>query len=178
MLAMALLVGASACNGDGDGEALETDGQEQPVMPEQGMDQESMATMQELQQIQQQLQPIQQQALQDEELATQLTSLQDRIEAAMREEDSDAVDRMESLQAEMASAQEAGDQERLQTLMMEGQAIQQEMQALQASVMERPGIRQAADEFEAASRARMIEIDPEAQQLLDRMDELIEDLPR
>lgn len=179
-LALTLLVAAAGCNDtdevDRDEEAAGAT--EQSVMPQPEMDPETMEQVMEIQEIQNQLQPAQQEALQDEELASRLEALQERIEAAMREQNPQAVERMNTLRDEMAAAQEAGDQERLQALMTEAQGIQEEVQALQASVLERPEIREQVEEFEAAYRERMIEIDPEAEPLLDRMDELIANLPQ
>lgn len=181
-LALALLVAATGCDrspetaetGENDAAPAAT---EQPGLPPE-MDPEVMMQLREIQEIQQQLEPIQQQALEDETLASQLQSLQQRVDTAMREESGEAMDRMESLQEEMQEAQAAGDQERMQALMTEGQGLQQELQATQAEVMARPEIQGPVEEFEAAHRARMIEIDPEAEELLDRFDELVAGLPQ
>lgn len=178
-LALTVLVGAAACDSSeevDDSEATDAAEQTETVMPQQEMDPEMMEHVMEIQQIQGRLEPIQQEALQDEELATRLEALQTRFESAMREENSDVVDRMERLQADMAAAQAAGDQERMQSLMMEAQGLQAEMQAVQAAVLERPEIREPVEEFEQAHRARMIEIDPEAKALLDRLDELMAEM--
>lgn len=184
-LFLAVLVGAAGCDRSPEtgeaGETGETDAApaatQQPGLPAE-MDPEMMQQLSELQEIQQQLEPIQQQALEDEALANQLEALQLRVATAMREESGESIDRMETLQAEMQDAQASGDQERLQALMAEGQGLQQELQAVQAEVLARPEIRGPVDEFEAAHRARMIEIDPEAEELLDRFDELVASLPR
>lgn len=179
-LILLVLTGAAACDrserADVNDEAA--GGAEQPVLPQQEMDPETMQQMMEIQQIRQELEPIQQEALQDEALASRLESIQLQIETAMRSEDSEVVDRMDRLRDEMARAQAAGDQERMQALMGDAEELQQEVQALQAAVFERPEIRQSVEEFEAANRARMIEIDPQAEALLDRMDELMAGLPR
>lgn len=179
-LSLMVLVGAAGCdrppeNGE---DAAAPAATEQPGMPQQEMDPEMMQQIMELQEIQQQLEPIQQEALQDEALASQLESLQLQVTTAMQEESGEALARMETLQEEMQEAQTAGDEERMQALMAEGQGLQQELQAVQAEVMARPEIRGPVDEFEAAHRARMIEIDPEAEELLDRFDELVASLPR
>lgn len=176
-LAILAMAGAVACDdtqGDPNGEAAAAE--QQQVTPQQQMDPDAAQQLMELQSIQQQLQPLQQQALEDEQLAAQLESIQTQVAMAMREENPEAVDRIEGLQEEMQAAQAAGDQQRMQALVTEAQGMQQEVQELQASVLEQPEIRQQVDEFEAAQRARMIEIDPEAEPLLDRMDEIIAEL--
>lgn len=180
MLALTVLVGATACDGseETDPNAGEADPAEETVAPQQQMDPETLEQVMEIQEIQQQLAPIQQEALEDEALADQFEALQVQVEAAMREENGEVVDRMERLQEEMAAAEAAGDQERMDAVMAEAQGAQQEMQALQAAVLERPEIRGPVEEFEAAHRARMVEIDPQVDSLLDRMDELIANLPQ
>jgi hypothetical protein len=175
-LAVMLLTGVAACDrsdGMSDADSASFD---EALMP-QGMDPATMQLVMEIQTIQQQLEPTQQAALQDEALASQLEVLQARVDAAMREENAEAVDRMERLRAELDEVAASGDQERMQMLMMEGQVLQQEMQVIQAAVFERPDIRGPIEEFEAAHRARMIQIDPEAGALIDRMEELIAQLP-
>lgn len=177
-LALAVLVTAAGCDGadDVDRDEDAPDASEQMMLPQQEMDPETMERVMEIQQIQAQLEPIQQQALQDEQLAGQLEALQTRIEAAMREENPELIDRMHELQNEMAAAQAAGDEERMQGLMMEAQGIQQQVQGVQAAVLERPAIREQVNEFDAAHRAAMIEVDPEAERLLERFDELVASL--
>jgi hypothetical protein len=176
-LAIMLLMGVAACDRSNDtGSNADAASFDEAFMPE--MDPEVMRLVMEIQMIQQQLEPTQQAALQDEALASQLEVLQARVDAAMRDESAETMDRMERLRADMDAAAATGDQGRMQALMMEGQGIQLEMQALQATVFERPDIRGPIEEFEAAHRARMIQIDPEAGALLDRLEALIAQLPR
>lgn len=186
-LALTILAGAVACDRPQDASPTDepdaaqqpTDQPDQSLMPQQQqVDPETMQQIQEIQQIQQQLEPIQQEALEDEALAAQLESLQARLTAAMRQENPEAMARLDSLQEEVMAAQSAGDQERMEALMVEGQGLQQEVQVIQAQVLQRPEISQSLDEFESAHRARMIEIDPDAGRLLDRFDELVASLPR
>lgn len=176
MLALTLSVGAAACDGTQEGESVEPGPDAQPGM-QQEMDPEAMGQMIEIQQIQQRLEPVSRQALQEEDLAEDMLAVQTRIEAAMREENAELVDRMESIRQELVAAQQSGDQEQVQEIMTNAQTVQAEFQALQAEVFEQPEIREAVEEFEAAHRQRMIEIDPEVEALLDRLDELVADLP-
>ena len=175
------LIATFALAGCGDGDDAPPppppadQGQAAP-MPGQDMDPEMMALMQEAQQLQERLGPLQQQALQDEELAGQRMDLQERVESAMREENAELIDRMEDLETEFMAAQQAGDQERLQQIGMEAQGLDMELQALQQSVFERPDIQEPLEAFEEAQRARMLELDPEAADLLDRMDEILDQL--
>lgn len=176
-LALILMVGAVACERpEAEDPEDAADLEEQLLMPQQEMDPEIMELIMEMQEIQQKLGPIQQQAMQDATLMSTLQDLQERIESGMRAENPTLMDRVDTFQSDMMAAQEAGDQERLQQMMMEAQGLQQEMQALQSHVLDQPDIRADVEAFEAAQRARMIEIDPEAEALLDRADEIMEAL--
>lgn len=148
--------------------------QAQPGAPgaQQGMDPEMMALMTEAQELQQRLAPIQEEAMQDEELSTQLEELRNRIESAMRDEAPGLFEQMEEFESEFMAAQEAGDQERAQEIGMEAQGVEMELQSAQQTVLARPEIDQAIQDFETAQRERMLEIDPEAGELMDRMDEI------
>lgn len=177
-LALTLLVGVVACD-DSDGVDREGAGEgasREMLMQQPEMDPETMARIQEIQQIQARLEPIQQEALEDPALAGQLEAIQERVETVMRAENSDLFARMDRLQEEIAEAQAGGDPEQMQELMMRAQGLQQEAQAAQAAVMQRPEIRGPVQEFEAAHRARMTEIDPEAGELLDRFELLVSQL--
>lgn len=182
-LALTALFGLSACSGDAEQDAFPdapgqeqmTPGQEQAA-PGQTMDPEAMALMMEAQQIQQELAPVREEAMQDEALAIRMSEIQESIETAMRTENPQAFERMEAFEADFVAAQEAGDQERVQEIGTEAQEVQMELQALQQSVLERPEIRDSIEEFEAAQRERMIEIDPEAGERMDRIDEILAEI--
>ncbi len=179
MLVLTLLT-AAACDSDGenDSEAADAAAEQPAGQGQMPMGAETMQQVMEVQQIQQRLEPISRQALQDEELASQLAELQARVQAAMREENPELVDRMEEFQEKMTAAQQASDQAALQNLRLGANGLQQEVQQLQAAVLERPEIRESIQEFEAAHRARMTEIDPEAEALIERLDEIVASQPR
>lgn len=176
-----VLLGTSACGGDTDTESAPADTDsaaeaEAPQQQQQQMDPETMALMGEAQELQQQLAPIQEEAMQDEALAAQLQELQERVQAAMRDENPELLERMDELEADFMAAQESGDQERVQEVGMEAQAVQGELQALQSAVLEDPELSASVQAFEDVQRERMIEIDPEAGELIDRLDEIFEQL--
>lgn len=178
-----VLLGTSACGGDTDTESApaDTDPAAEAEAPQQQqqqqqMDPEAMALMGEAQELQQQLAPIQEEAMQDEALAAQLQELQERVQAAMRDENPELLERMDELEADFMAAQESGDQERVQEVGMEAQTVQGELQALQSAVLEDPELSESVQAFEDAQRERMIEIDPEAGELIDRLDEIFEEL--
>ncbi|TVP77214.1 MAG: hypothetical protein EA352_04125 [Gemmatimonadales bacterium] len=140
------------------------------------MDEEMMALMTEAQELQQRIAPVQDEAMQDEELAARLTEIQQKVESAMDEEAPELMARMDELESEFMTAQEAGDQERQEELGMEFQQLQMELQTTQQSVLEREDIQADIQTFEDMQRERMIEIDPEAGEILDRIEEIYEQL--
>lgn len=168
----------TACGEQEDPEMTppEAGAEEGAPAPGDQMDPEMMELITEAQELEQRLAPIQQEAMEDENLASQLDDLQDRVEAAMREENPELVDRMDQLQADFIAAQEAGDQERAQEIGTEAQTVQAEFQALQQSVLSRQDISDSIEAFEDEQRARMIEIDPEVVEIMDRMDEIFAEL--
>lgn len=177
-LALTLMVGVTACE-DSDavnGEGAEAGASQEMLQQQPEMDAETMARIQEIQELQARLEPIQQEALQDPALASQLESIQERVETAMRAENAELFARMDRLQEEIAEAQAGGEPQQMQELMMRAQGLQQEAQAAQAAVLQRPEIQGPVEEFEAAHRARMVEIDPEAGELLDRFELLVAQL--
>lgn len=143
-----------------------------PDAQQQEMDPEMMEMMAEMQEIQQRLAPIQEEAMQDEALVSQVEDLQNRIETAMRSQAPELFEQMEEFEAEFMAAQEAGDQERAQEIGMEAQQVEMELQAIQQNVLADPEIEESIDAFETAQRERMLEIDPEAGDLIDRMQEI------
>jgi hypothetical protein len=178
-LALIAFLGVTACGGDTEPEqAPPVTGEQQApgAGQEMDMDPETMALVMEAQELQQQLAPIQQAAMEDEALATRLEELQEQIEAAMREESPELFAQMEQLEADFMAAQEAGDQERVQAVGMEAQSVQMQLQSVQQAVLERPDVREPVDAFEEARRARMIEIDPQAGEIMDRIDEIFEEM--
>lgn len=175
MLVLGLFVGVLACDRPED--AATDEEVMRALMADPAMDPETMAYIMEIQELQQRIEPVQQAALQDEALAGQLVAIQQRIETSMRAEDEELFGRIDRFQDDIAAAEAAGDQQRIRALMVQAQGIQLEVEALQAEVLQRPDIREPLEAFETAHRARMIEIDPEVEPLLARVDELMANLP-
>jgi len=140
------------------------------------MDPDAEAAMSELQQIHQRLQPVHQEAMQDPAISAQFTQIQGAVEGAMREGSPGLFERIEKVQADVQAAQDAGDTQRLQTIAMESQGLQMEAQAAEAAAVSRPAIQEQIQSFEQDLRQRMISIDPEAGDLLDRSKELQDEL--
>jgi len=94
----------------------------------------------------------------------------------MRDENAELLDQMDSLEEEFMTAQTEGDQERVQEIAMEAQQVEMEIQALQGQVLEQPDLQASLDAFQEAQRERMLEIDPEAGELLARLEEIYAEL--
>lgn len=121
------------------------------------------------------LQEIQAQALEDPALLEAQQELGNEIHAAMEDIDPSLpqrIERMEELEARAAAARESGDEATLLALAEEAQQIQQSFAAAQAQAMQQPEIAERVAAFQSRLQARMSEIDPEADRLIERMEEL------
>ncbi|MEX2527084.1 MAG: hypothetical protein WEA09_05550 [Gemmatimonadota bacterium] len=183
-LALVSLFALGACGDDDTSSADATAadqsqtpaGQAPPGMTGQEMDPEMMALMTEAQQLQQELSPIQQEAMESGNLASQLEELQTRVETAMREANPELFQQMDALEADFLAAQEEGDEARMQEVGMLAQGIQMQLQQAQQTLVDRPDIREAIDAFQEAQRAAMIEIDSDSERIMDRLDEIIQEM--
>ena len=80
--------------------------------------------------------------------------------------------RLDELQAEAMAAQEAQNVELLGQLMGEAGMLQEQLQTQQELVLASDSVKPHIDSFEADFMALMVDIDPEAQQMRTRLDEL------
>lgn len=129
----------------------------------------------ELQQLQTRLQPIQQEALQDPEIQAAQQALGAEIQEAMAEADPSTPEKMQRLQELMVQAQAAQaeqDAAAMNEIVTEARALEQELQAAQAAAIESPELAPRVEAFEDRLLERMVEVDPEAESLLDRVQEL------
>ena len=129
----------------------------------------------ELQQIQSELEPIQQQAFQDPELAAEQQALAADIEVYMVAADSSVpaqVERLRALMAGARDAQDAGDRDRMNEVVMEARQIEQRLQSAQAAALRHPEIAPRVEAFQANLQERMVEVDPSAATLLARAKEI------
>lgn len=117
--------------------------------------------------------------MQDPELQAEQEEVSLQVRTAMLEADptleTQAL-RMQELHAEVQEAQAEGDADRLGVLMGEVDEIQQNVSATQAEVMEQPEIADRVEAFQTRVHARMIEEDPEAETLLQRLHEIREEV--
>ncbi len=135
--------------------------------------QEMMAEFQEKQAA---LQEIQTQAVQaSDELQGMQMAIQEQIEEAMRAiepEMDDIIEQLQAMEAEAQAAQQAEDMERLQALMTEAQALDGRLQQAQAQALERDDIQESIEEYQEVLMVEMLEIDPEAEVLLEEVEAL------
>lgn len=143
----------------------------------QGQMSEAQQLRQEIQQVNQQLQKIQQQALQDSTLQAEQLELQELIGSAARQEDPEyqkKEDRLNELQKKMQQAQQNQDTAQMRSLMMEGQKLRRDVRQTQQQVTQRDSIDAAIQEFREQMEQKMVEIDPKAEELLERRDSLVQ----
>lgn len=132
--------------------------------------------MAEFQEKQVRLQGIQQQALEgSEELQEREAELEEWIESEMRaiEPDMDSLSgRLEAMEAEAQTAQASQDQERLQEIMAEAQGTVSRLQTAQMQVLERDDVQEELEQYQNALLDEMKSLDPEVDQLVERLEEL------
>lgn len=152
--------------------------QQGPIDPAQ-LPPEAQELIAELQQIQTTLQPIQQEAMQDPEIQASQQALGEEIQAVMTEVDPQTPERMARLQELMGraqAAQAAQDEAAMAEIVTEARGLEQELQAAQQQAIQSPEIAPQVEAFEAKLLARMMEVDPEAETLIERAKELDEKL--
>jgi hypothetical protein len=129
----------------------------------------------EFQEIHHQLEDIQLQALQDPQLNAAQEALGEEIRTAMEARDPalrQQMERIESLEGEAVSAQQAGNLEKLQELMVEAQAIEQRFLTIQQQVLTTPSIAAKIEAFQTELERKMVEVNPQTASLISRFREL------
>lgn len=131
--------------------------------------------IEEIQQIQARLAPVQDQAMQDPGLQQERQQVADAVKQAMITADPGIAQRMARLEAivgEAQKAQETGDGERLAALVAEARGIQEPLARAQAAALDRPEIEARVTAFRGRLRARMVQIEPSSEALLNRLEAL------
>ncbi len=147
----------------------------------QQQEEEFQQLYEEYLEINQRLQELQQQALQDEEVAEHYETYSEFLDEKLKETDERAAELVEKRQDTIElieTAQEAGDFERMQELQQGYQQLNQELQPFMQEVMADPEVQQEREEFEEVLIDKMEDIDPETMPLLNRMNELSNQLDR
>jgi DNA repair exonuclease SbcCD ATPase subunit len=151
-----------------------------PPMQQEALPDSIQEMIQEFQELEQRLGQLQQQALaESQELQERQVELQGLVQQVMQEIDPEFESRIERLQAlerEAMAAQEAQDAETLQALIAEAQSLQADLQQTQERAMENPEVQSELEVFQTAMMDEMTKHDPEAPELLERLEELAERL--
>lgn len=129
----------------------------------------------EIQQINGRLQELQQRAMQDPELVAEQEALGARIRTAMEEADPElepSLERVETLQAEAAAAEQQADTARLMEIGEELREIEGRFMSAQQQALAQPQISSDLEAFQVALQNRLVELDPEAPELIARFQEL------
>lgn len=143
--------------------------------PAAGAGAEAREWYNELQRISTRLQQAHGRAMQDARLRTAQETLMRDFKAAMLRADP-ALDslagRVKEMEREAVGAQQRGDRARLQTLQRELARIQTRFVNAQKAATEQPAIAQRSRAFETQLRTRMLQVEPQTDQLLERANEL------
>jgi len=125
--------------------------------------------------LQQRIGQLQQQAMQDAAVQAASRSFEEFLMGAMARIDATAAEkkaRADALMTEVAAARAAGDNAKLNALATEAQTLQAFFHALRPRAMEQADVQEKRREFLGALFAKMGEIDPQAQALVDRLQQL------
>lgn len=137
------------------------------------VDAEARALIADLQQLQQRLIGLQQQALEtNPELQEQAEQYRDELLAAMREEGFDPIqslNHIELIQQQLRN-KELNEQERV-GLLTEAQEAQEQVELAEAAALEQEEVAAAREEFMDAMLAAMRDIEPQTDELIERLDE-------
>ncbi|HUF14147.1 MAG TPA: hypothetical protein VMN78_13690 [Longimicrobiales bacterium] len=129
----------------------------------------------EAQGISRQLAGLQQQVLADPQIAQQRAELTARVEQAMAAADPTLEEELahaSELEPAMAAAQEAGDDERLEELVIQARELETRFLQAQRTALEDPELSRVVLAFNERMRDRMAELDPETPRLIERLEEL------
>lgn len=129
----------------------------------------------ELQQVTARLGQIQQRAMQDPQIQSASQELNATIQAAMGRLDANyatMAERAVTLKADVAAAQAAEDNARLHELAAEAKELQAGIAAARDKAMADPEVKEKVEAFKVRLFEKMVELDPEAQTLVQRLTEL------
>jgi DNA repair exonuclease SbcCD ATPase subunit len=149
---------------------------QQPTPPSPELQQQVQGMLQEMQQLSGQLQQLHSRAMRDPGLTAAHNSLSQVIRQAMVRADptlEQAMQRLQQLDAQAAEARTAGNQARFRELEQEAVAIQQRFAAAQQQAVQRqPELVGQMQAFQTQVEAKMVELDPQAERLIRRMNQL------
>jgi hypothetical protein len=148
--------------------------QGQPAEQEQ-LPPEAQALVVEIEQIHARLEPVQDRALADPAIREEREALSGTIASAIERLDpglAEHLERYSALEGEVAEAQAAGDQARIREIFDEAAIIERRYEAAQASALSQPEVAVRVQRFQARLLAKMTELEPQAESLVERLEEL------
>lgn len=177
-LALLAMPAMAACGGDGDGESGEPGEESAASQSMPGSGAQGSPAMQEYRQLAQELDSIRQQAMEDSALQAQQADLRSAIQARMEEDPQTQalVSRFDSARTAFQDAQASGDSAAMRKLMPQLQRLQMQLQQAQGQVTEDPEIAAQIDSFREDLQSEMEAIDPEAPEMMERADSLVQQL--
>jgi chromosome segregation ATPase len=151
-----------------------------PQQPQEEIPDSIQEMMTEFEETRQRFDQLHTRALEENpELQERQEAIGEMVNDAIAEIDPESearMDRLAALEREAQAAQQQEDMDALQALVMEAQGIQQALQEAQEQALEREDIQNAIEEFQDDVLDEMKKLDPEAEDLLDRLQELAERL--
>ena len=170
LVALVALPTLVACGGESSDEGEGADS----LAAASGTTQMGSGAMQEYQQLSQQLSDIRQQALQDSALQAEQAALMERIRSKMEEnpQTEQLLARFDSASQAFQQARSSGDTATMQQLMPQLQRMQMQLQQAQGQAAQDPAIAARIDSFTTHLEAEMAEINPQAPQMMERVDSL------
>lgn len=172
----AMACGSDAANESGSEAAAAPDANPFPGEPAL---QRQLELMGELRAINQALAPIRARTQQEAQVQAQEQALMAQVDAAMEDISPGVLEaraRFDTLRAEYASAQQAGEQERLQPLETELRELQIRIRDAESAALAQEDVAEAIESFRETLFARMRESDPQADSLLERGQEIANEL--
>ncbi|HWV57662.1 MAG TPA: hypothetical protein VNZ57_09445 [Longimicrobiales bacterium] len=138
------------------------------------------AVVAELQRIQEQLAAIERRAVTETPVLQQRhRELEERVIAAMTAVDPSTpanIARLQAMPAEVASAEQQNDQSRLQELAGEAHSLREKLNRAQQAAFENEDVASAVATYQNEVLQRMVELEPQTEQLLARARDLIRTL--
>lgn len=151
---------------------------QQMMPPQQELPDSVQQLMDEFQETEARFSALQNQVIQENpELQSRQQEIGLMVNDAMREIDPQAESRIQRLQAleqEAMAAQQEQDMAAFQSLMMEAQELQTALRTAQEEALEREEVQGAVEAFQADVLVAMTEQDPEAESMLERLQDLAE----
>ncbi|MCA9547830.1 MAG: hypothetical protein KC613_25675 [Myxococcales bacterium] len=128
----------------------------------------AQADMMKAMMIQQKLQLLHAKALEEPGLREKRDALHVAVKAAMAKKDPSVtakIAQLEAMQKEAEGLQKAGNQEGLEKLAREGQALAMSLAGLEREVLQQPELSKLITELDTAVRAKMREINPKVAEM-------------